>query len=280
MLKRETFLYETTSSWFAKRLELNEIPFKWHYHQEYELTLTLHSEGKRFIGNHASTYSTPDLVFIAPNQPHSWESASDTPPSEVFVILIPETWFNRLLLNGMEEYRTIGQLFLLASPAIQFTAKCAKACEPLFRKITSHKSPLTRLSLLIALFELLLEDKGIEHISERNPFLPYRNRRVEMILDIIDKKFTTALTLQQVAEQSHCSISAVKRDMNDFIGLSFSKYLLQMRIKKACFLLRTTILPMCVVAMQCGFQNVSYFHRQFSKLMNETPARYRKKHAI
>jgi len=280
MLKRETFLYEATSSWFAKRLELNGIPFKWHYHQEYELTLTLHSEGKRFIGNHTSAYSTPDLVFIAPNQPHSWESASDTPPSEVFVILLPETWFNRLLLSGMEEYRTINQLFSLASPAIHFSTECAKASEPLFRKITTHKSPLTRLSLLIELFELLLEDKGIEHISERHPLLPYHHQRIEKILDFIDKKFTTPLTLQQVAEQSHCSISTVKRTMHDCIGLSFSEYLLQMRIKRACFLLRTTTLSLSVVAMQCGFQSVSYFHRQFNMLVNETPAKYRKKHTI
>lgn len=180
----------------------------------------------------------------------------------------------------MEEYRTISQLLSLAAPAIHFSTKCAKSCEPLFRKITDHQSPLTRLSLLIALFELLLEDKDIQHISERPPSLPYRNQRVEMILDFIDKNFTTPLTLQQVAEQSYCSISAVKRDMNDFIGLSFSEYLLQMRIKKACFLLRTTPLPLSVVAMQCGFQGISYFHRQFSKLINETPARYRKKYTI
>lgn len=125
------------------------------------------------------------------------------------MILIPESWFKRLLLSGMEEYRTISQLFSLASPAIHFSAECAKASEPLFRKITTHKSPLTRLRLLIALFELLLEDKGIEHISERHPLLPYRNQRIEKILDFIDRKFTTALTLQQVAEQSHCSISTV-----------------------------------------------------------------------
>ncbi|WP_162269688.1 helix-turn-helix domain-containing protein [Enterobacter hormaechei] len=278
MLKRETFLYESTCSWFAKRLELSEIPLKWHYHQEYELTLTLHSEGKRFIGNHTSAYSTPDLIFIAPNQPHSWASASDTPPSEVFVILIPETWFKRLLLSGMEEYRSINQLFSLASPAIQFSAECAKASEPLFRNITSCKSPLTRLSLLITLFELLLEDKGIEHISERHPLLPYHNQRIEKMLDYIDKNFTMPLTLQQVAEHIHCSISTVKRDMNDFVGLSFSQYLLQMRIKKACFLLRTTTLPLSVIAMQSGFQEVSYFHRQFNILIKETPAKYRRKH--
>lgn len=98
------------------------------------------------------------------------------------------------------------------------------------------------------------------------------------MLDYIDENFTLPLTLQQVAEHIHCSISTVKRDMNDFVGLSFSEYLLQMRIKKACFLLRTTALPLSVVAMQSGFQEVGYFHLQFSMLIKETPAKYRRKH--
>ena len=196
------------------------------------------------------------------------------------MILIPETWFKRLLLNGMEEYRPISQLFSLASPAIQFSAECARACEPQFRDLTSHKSPLKRLSLLIQIFQLLLEDKGIEHILEKKTLLPFRNQRVEKIVDFINKNLSTPITLHHLAEQSHCSVSAVKRDIKEFIGLSFSEYLLQLRIEKACFLLRTTTLSLSMVATRCGFQSVNYFHRQFSKLVNETPTQYRKKHTL
>ncbi|MBK5142589.1 helix-turn-helix domain-containing protein [Budviciaceae bacterium BWR-B9] len=280
MLKRETFRYETTTSWFSTHLKLHDIPFKWHYHHEYELTLTLYSEGKRYIGNHASSYSSPDLVFIAPWQPHSWEGVPTDSASEIFVILIPQTWFNRQLLSGMEEYRAISQLFSQASPAIQFSAECAKLSEPLFRKITTSNSPLTRLSLLALLFELLIEDKGLKYISERHPLLPYRNQRVEKILNYLDNNFTSPVTLQQVADHAHCSVSAVKRDLATFVGLSFSGYISQLRINKACFLLRTSSLSLSVIASQCGFQTVSYFHRQFNNTVNETPARYRRNNSI
>ncbi|WP_210080262.1 AraC family transcriptional regulator [Pantoea endophytica] len=276
MLKRETFRYDLSTSWFSKHLQLSEIPFKWHYHQEYELTLTLHSTGKRYIGNHASSYSSPDLVFIAPNQPHSWESPQSDVISEIFVIMIPETWFNRQLMSGMEEYRTISQLFSCALPAIHFSTECAKNSEALFRKITVCESPLERLSYLIMLFEILIKDKELEHISDRNLSLPIKNQRVDKILNYIDTHFSSPLTLQQVADFSHCSISAVKRDLATFVGLSFSQYIVKLRINRACFLLRTTSLPLSVIASQCGFQEVSYFHKKFNCIMRCTPAKFRK----
>lgn len=280
MLRRESFRYESTTSWFSTYLQLHEIPFKWHYHQEYELTLTLNSEGKRYIGNHAASYCSPDLIFIGPNQPHSWKSDYMNKASDIFVILIPQTWFNRQLLSGMEEYRAISQLFSRASPAIQFSTECARKSEPLFRKITAASSPLTRLSYLILLFELLIEDTGIEYISDKKKPLSYQNQRVEKILEYIDNNFTLPLALHQVAEHAHCSISTVKRDLMVFAGLSFSEYLLKLRLHKACYLLRTTSRSLPVIASQCGFQDVSYFHRQFSKIILETPSRYRKNNMV
>ncbi|MFV0548935.1 MAG: AraC family transcriptional regulator [Limnobaculum xujianqingii] len=280
MLKREIFRYETTSSWFSTHLKGHEIPFKWHHHQEYELTLTLNSEGKRYIGNHTSNFSSPDLVFIAPNQPHSWKSLRMDSVCEIFVILIPQTWINRQLLSGLEEYRAVSQLFSRASPAIKFSKRCAKQSESLFRKIVTSNSPLTRLSLLILLFELLIEDKGVEFISDRHPPLPYQNQRVEKILNYLDNNFTSAVTLKHVADHAHCSISAVKRDLATFAGLSFSDYISQLRINKASFLLRTSSLSLSAIASQCGFQSVNYFHRQFKKIVNDTPVKYRKNNSI
>ena len=51
---------------------VSEIPFEWHHHPEYELTLTLNSRGWRFIGDHIGQYQAPDLVLVPPDMPHTW----------------------------------------------------------------------------------------------------------------------------------------------------------------------------------------------------------------
>ncbi|MCM3372911.1 AraC family ligand binding domain-containing protein, partial [Bacillus velezensis] len=54
--------------------QLARIPFEWHRHPEYELTLTLNSRGQRFIGDHVAHYADDDLVLVPPNLPHTWSS--------------------------------------------------------------------------------------------------------------------------------------------------------------------------------------------------------------
>ena len=41
------------ASWATLNRRLEDgIPFQWHHHPEFELTLTLNSRGQRFIGDH------------------------------------------------------------------------------------------------------------------------------------------------------------------------------------------------------------------------------------
>ena len=50
-------------AWLDRRLD-DELPFQWHHHPEFELTLTLNSVGQRFIGDHIGEYGDGDLVLV------------------------------------------------------------------------------------------------------------------------------------------------------------------------------------------------------------------------
>lgn len=67
------------ASWsmFNRRLD-DAIPFEWHHHPEFELTLTLNSRGQRFIGNHVAEYDHGDLVLIGPDLLHTWPPARNS----------------------------------------------------------------------------------------------------------------------------------------------------------------------------------------------------------
>ena len=70
---------------------LPRIPFEWHHHPEYELTLTLNSHGKRYIGDSVADYVDEDLVLVPPNLPHTWASNRSIDPASPQVAIV--IWF-------------------------------------------------------------------------------------------------------------------------------------------------------------------------------------------
>src|ERR1700689_3803368 len=71
---------------------VSEIPFEWHHHPEYELTLTLNSRGWRFIGDHVGQYQAPDLVLVPPDMPHTWASTANLRRGELHTAIV--VWFS------------------------------------------------------------------------------------------------------------------------------------------------------------------------------------------
>ncbi len=52
-------------------------------------------------------------------------------------------------------------------------------------------------------------------------------------------------------------------------------YINSLRIERACMLLAGTKQPVIKIAMECGFENISYFNRRFKQQKGMTPIQYR-----
>lgn len=60
-------------------------------------------------------------------------------------------------------------------------------------------------------------------------------------------------------------------------GITFRQDVIKSRISHACQLLEETKLSVSLVAEKCGYENESYFMKQFRQHMNCTPSQYRNK---
>lgn len=52
----EKVLPTENASWRFWLYEIDELPFNFHYHPEYEIALTLNSYGQRYIGDNIENY--------------------------------------------------------------------------------------------------------------------------------------------------------------------------------------------------------------------------------
>ncbi len=67
-----------------------------------------------------------------------------------------------------------------------------------------------------------------------------------------------------------------RRYFKEHFHITLSQYVTYLRLEHAKQLLQDTDIPVTDVAMQSGYQNVSYFIRSFQKAYAVSPLKYRK----
>ena len=71
------------------------------------------------------------------------------------------------------------------------------------------------------------------------------------------------------------SMEHVNRVCQRYLGMTTTQYLTTLRLDRAARLLRFTRRDVLTVAADCGFENLSYFHRRFKQQFGVTPRRFR-----
>ena len=101
--------------------------------------------------------------------------------------------------------------------------------------------------------------------------------RVYPALELVENSFTSpSLSTQDLAEKLNVSQVYTRKLFNKLFGVSPVKFIHNRRIEYACTLLRETELPVKGIALQSGFNDLAFFYRIFGRVMNLTPAQYRR----
>lgn len=102
------------------------------------------------------------------------------------------------------------------------------------------------------------------------------NQLQKNILTYIEKEFVSSqLSLESISEVFQLSVSYVSRFVKDETGLTFSKYIQQLRLEKVKRDLVETSLPIKEVIRNCGYYDVSNYTRKFRQSVGVTPGQYR-----
>lgn len=103
--------------------------------------------------------------------------------------------------------------------------------------------------------------------------LPYS----EMIMLWIEEHYAEDFKLEELANRLHLSKHYVSRLFHRETGTRITDYLIARRMKQACLLLNTTLLPVESTGIQVGIHNFPYFCQLFKKIIGLTPHQYRVK---
>lgn len=130
------------------------------------------------------------------------------------------------------------------------------------------------LLLLVRQFEkcgLLSEVKNAQGTIEKEKIDRYKR-----IVSYIEENYMKKVTLEDLAEVAHCNPQYLCHFLKEIAGVPPVQYLIGYRVEKAREFLDNSTKTVLEVSLDCGFENVSYFIRQFKKVVGMTPREYRK----
>lgn len=100
---------------------------------------------------------------------------------------------------------------------------------------------------------------------------------VAALRNYINCNYSQNLSLQNVSKLYFINDKYMGRLFKKQIGCTFHEYLNKVRLDHAVSLLIHTQKSVIMIAMDCGFQNVTYFNRIFLKEHGMSPVKYRRK---
>ncbi len=102
------------------------------------------------------------------------------------------------------------------------------------------------------------------------------NTTEKEMITYIRQNYTKEISLREFGSQFHLSEKYISRYFKEHFHITLSQYINHLRLEHARQLLQESTVPVTEVALQSGFQNVSYFIRCFKKMYGVSPLKYRK----
>lgn len=277
---RGTMLYPFQLYQMSNRAERIDVPYHWHSEIEVlailEGSLSLTVNGEKLIG------SAGDLFWIEQECLHGMIAGEAPVSYDAFVF--PMEFLN---FEGFD-YTQSHFLTPLCRKEKRLPLTIPKQCAH-YEHALEELSEITRLEVqhtpgyqigvkacLLKFVSLLIQD-GLLHSSKgkTETLSDFKLKNLKAILTYIQQHYSERLTLPGIAGEFGLSPKYFSRYFKQNLDRTFVEYLNGFRIERAAELLLNTDLPVGEIAPAVGFENFSYFIRQFKEIRGCTPSRFR-----
>lgn len=250
----------------------------WHYHSESELAFFRRGAGTRFVGDRIELFESGDLVLIGANVPHYWHVKG---ASEGLAI----QW-DFPLDHGVWTFGQAAPLRALAESArhgLQLQGNTARAVRDLLEHLP-RRGGLGRLAAFLDLLSVLTTAPAadLRRLTARPFSLSGTGEQQEAIrraVSYIIAHHRETVSLADLLRLTGMSRATFARQFRRHAGKSFSTFHNEVRLQAVCRLLQDTRDPIGSIALENGFNQLSFFNRLFRREFGMSPGEYRSRRA-
>lgn len=251
-----------------------------HWHEEAEITLIQEGTSRYVIDFETYELEEGDIILISPQVLHSAQLTNgQTMVSETYV-------FHLDMLNG----KTMdGCSIKYVNPLQNGTNKFPPVIKPsmkgyakLLACINELKetflTPSTGYELMIKhdLFQIIyqLYHNDLVNVGTTKSASKQIEEKLKDILGFIEEHYNEPLTIQQLADLCNFSKCHFMNFFKKYVGISCMEYIIEYRLNEVAAMLPLKEGSITSLAMDVGFNNISYFNRAFKRKFGVTPKRY------
>lgn len=251
-----------------------------------EIDLIVSGVGIHQIANQSIPCTAGDIYVIQPDVPHGFfvKESGETmelrrlffDPSEWFVGDVANPESSRFCYGIFSDGAMTAYAMLNTKTQSEVLSlyDCIKEelCESRSEWQDSARSYLTLLLITVGRYV----NRAIKNMPSISP---KEWKTVFAILQRLHGSFAEPeLTLELIAKENYSSTSKLSRSFKNITGRTFREYLRELRLKRACELLRDTELNVEDVVRACGLRDVPSFYHSFHSYSGITPNQYRNKY--
>ena len=254
-----------------------------HEHKDfYELVVVASGKGVHQVNGSEREISAGNVLLIAPHQSHAYRQYDNL---LIYNLIFSERFIRYFLpdLNRLPGYQL---LFNLAEhEAVRKPSDGIRIQEEFFPEVVQILDRMDKLNssaqdgdktMLLSLFAhvMLLLARHAHWAGAPRQLACVE--QLTSLLSELEKNFAGEWSLERMAKFCNMSVSGFRQSFRQFTGTPPLEYLVQLRLNKAARCLEYSAQGLENIAMQCGFNDVNYFSKQFKKHFNILPSRYRK----
>ncbi len=257
-------------------LDFKIIPTHWH--DEFEMIVIKKGKGTVRVDLTPYNVNAGDIIFIIPGQLHSIEQKDNYTMEYENIIFKQDLlrtrgqdYCNDLFINPLLEGLLDFSCHINNSlEYYQEFSSCIEHIDELCSSQPLGYQLMIKSYLYKCIFILVANNSFTKKIGQKKSL-----EKIKIVISFIRENYHRPISIEEISDLCHYSQSHFMKFFKSMLGMGFTQYLNDYRLELASRMLLATSDNILDIALQCGFENLSYFNRIFKRKYGVTPGRYR-----
>ena len=252
-----------------------------HFHNLYEVGYCRYGDGVMTLDEKACDYESDMFSLIPPNYPHTTTTEKENfweyfffDAEAIIKLIYPDNISNqreataiinkRADLIHSEEHPEMAEIIKLIMEEMRDE-------RPYYKETTQNLIKVLISYIMRIHKSMNAENPTITELDTGGDMM-----RIKPAIEYIEEKYAEEIRALDLANVCNMSETHFRRTFAEIINMAPMDYLNLVRVQKACDTMKKTEHSMEIVAVECGFGNVSTFNRNFKKYLGTSPYQWKK----